>query len=418
MNMRYFILIKNIYQVLDNIIKPLYNGTMKRPADRIRRATLKDVAEYARVSQSAASTALSGLNNSIRVSPQTVERIRQAAKVLGYRDASEKAYAPVQRIVISEDKAVAGAPQGRPIVAGIIAQPSDPWYNDVTAGFEVAIGRRDGSTTHYVDRARPGLAPLPASESIARLVDQGANALVMIDFDWLNVVAENVAALDASGVPYVIVSAGPLGMPVSNVCYDNRAAGFQAATHLIQQGHRKILFFATVSADWLDERIGGAYAAIRYAGLDDDSLMVFPGNREPIPPARDWENVWHHTDRSYQLARDLFRDGLPASAVIAANDETAVGIARAAEEAGLRLWKDLAMIGFDDIPDAKLYGISTLRAPREEMGREAAKMLFGIFDDNKTGSQICLRSNLIVRASSRRRDVPSISEELGKQTSV
>lgn len=372
----------------------------------MKRPTLKEVAQLARVSQAAASTVLSGRINGIRVNSATEARIRQTAEAIGYRRRKDQIprppTAPVEAVRTSISRSrVSKRTQLSP---GIIARYSptshgaslDPWDDEVPAAFEHAISEVCMAASRYYNRWRFGEANIPMEVATRSLIGAGANALVVIDFDFLDVVTEYIPVLEACGVPFVVVSSGPLHVPIANVCYDSRMAGYQAAVHLLQQGHRKITFFAPQEADWVELRIEGIHAAMRQAGIAPDSLVICPEQRHPVIPNEPWGPL---IERAYEEARQAFRQGLIGSAVIAANDQTAIGVARAAEEAGRHLWKDFALIGFDDVTAARFHGISTLRAPRAEMGVEAAHLLLRQWEGKHSHDLICLRSSVMVRAS-------------------
>jgi DNA-binding LacI/PurR family transcriptional regulator len=209
-------------------------------------------------------------------------------------------------------------------------------------------------------------------------------------------VSAYVPVLQACGVPFVVVSSGPLHASVANVCCDNRGAGFLAATHLIQQGHRKITFFSHIDEDWVGWRLDGIRAAIKEAGMPEDSLTIFPQERTLIIPNEPWGPV---VDRAHEVAELAFRQGAIDTAVIAANDASALGVAHAAKDAGRQLWKDLALVGFDDVPAARFMGITTLRAPRAASGIEAAHLLLRQWQGKRCDDLVCLRCTLMVRAS-------------------
>ncbi len=63
------------------------------------------------------------------------------------------------------------------------------------------------------------------------------------------------------------------------------------------------------------------------------------------------------------------------SAVFGANDMLAIGAMQAARDAGLTIPNDIAIVGFDDIPTAKLLGLTTARHPEFELGAMAARTL-------------------------------------------
>ena len=84
------------------------------------------------------------------------------------------------------------------------------------------------------------------------------------------------------------------------------------------------------------------------------------------------------------------------------NDLVAVGALRACAELGLRVPKDLAIVGFDDIPLAALVApaLTTCRVPRHELGTRAVELLLArIREETATEQEIVLVPELVVRAS-------------------
>jgi LacI family transcriptional regulator len=385
--------------VLDKFYQVVYTWSM--PAQEIiKRVTLKEVASLANVSVSAASTVLAGLNNSVRIPRQTQERIRSAAVTLGYRQKQDR---------VDDDSPERTTRTARKLLhIGIIAEydtnlsaPSgalNPWDHDISTALELALGRGNGARASFFNRRRVSAPPVPVAEAIRRLVETGVDGIVLVNLDQVFVVAKYVLDLEATGLPFVIVSSGPLTAPVANVCYDNRAAGYAAAAHLIEQGHREITFLATVSADWVEARIAGAAEAVRVHGLPASAFSVYPASRKEMTPSEEWVEPYIHTPDAVDASKAALREGLFASGVIALNDEVALGFMRANRDSGSGSGK-FAVVGFDDMPEARFQGLTTLRAPREAMGREAAMLITQVCENQRARKQICLQSELVIRNS-------------------
>lgn len=89
------------------------------------------------------------------------------------------------------------------------------------------------------------------------------------------------------------------------------------------------------------------------------------------------------------------------SAVVCANDRSAVGLYGAARERGLRLPHDLSVVGFDDLPWSGFLapGLTTARQPSREMGRQAAERLFAEHHDDRWTGCRTLQPTLVNRES-------------------
>jgi DNA-binding LacI/PurR family transcriptional regulator len=105
--------------------------------------------------------------------------------------------------------------------------------------------------------------------------------------------------------------------------------------------------------------------------------------------------------------RKLYRLNSDLTAVVASNDYMALGVLHAAAELGLRVPSDLAVVGYDDLPEAEFFqpSLTSVRQNLEELGRRAVRELIaaiethrieGKFEPNK----VLIVPQLIVRSSS------------------
>jgi DNA-binding LacI/PurR family transcriptional regulator len=90
------------------------------------------------------------------------------------------------------------------------------------------------------------------------------------------------------------------------------------------------------------------------------------------------------------------------TAVFAANDQMALGILRALDEAGRRVPDDISIVGFDDIPEARFFSppLTTVRQDFHELGRQSFKLLLGEIDASQRSSvRVIVEPELRIRAS-------------------
>jgi LacI family transcriptional regulator len=177
-----------------------------------------------------------------------------------------------------------------------------------------------------------------------------------------------------------------------SVAVDDRLGGRLAGTHLIQQGHRRIAF------------VGGPFSlqqvSDRHAGLTD----AVDGNAElraiPTP------NLTVEAGRS--AASQLF-DRAPAerpTAIFCANDLIALGALQELTTRGIQVPDEVAIVGYDDIDFAAAAAVplSSIRQPRDQLGRAAAGLLLEeVHDTGHKHRHIIFEPELVVRESSRRR---------------
>ena len=171
--------------------------------------------------------------------------------------------------------------------------------------------------------------------------------------------------LEDLGVPTVLS-----GRPLSNgrrlwyVDADNVGGGELATSYLLEQGRRCV---ATVAGP-LDmcagqDRLAGYRAAVEAAGLPYDESLVSVG---------DFTSVGGQAAAARLLAQRPDVD-----AIVAASDLAAIGVIRALDAAGREVGKDVAVIGFDDIPAAAEHvpPLTTVRQPIAELGTAMTRLL-------------------------------------------
>ncbi|MCV2490057.1 LacI family transcriptional regulator [Geodermatophilus sp. YIM 151500] len=208
--------------------------------------------------------------------------------------------------------------------------------------------------------------------------------------------AEVSPALDAlrrRGVPVVLLDRRAPAADQCSVAVDDVLGGRLAAAHLVERGHRRIAFIGGSSGlPQIQERHEGVDRAVLDAFGTDDALTVLS------PPAL---TVAGGRDSALQIV------GLPAderpTAAICANDLLALGVLQEMVRHGVRVPDDFAIVGYDDIDFAAAAAVplTSVRKPRQELGRRAAELLL---DEARGGDhrhvQQVFEPTLVVRESS------------------
>jgi len=196
-------------------------------------------------------------------------------------------------------------------------------------------------------------------------------------------------------VPVVFINMQPRpGLAVVSV--DNYTGGRRAVEHLLSQGCRKVAVITGPDA-WLEsrQREAGWRDAMLTAGLTSQDAL------EPLKVSGDWYPESGETGLERLLAQDATID-----AVFAFNDQMALGALKAARRLNLRVPQDLAVVGFDDIPEACYFhpALTTLRQPLIELGSQAVRVLHHMLslkeEEVFDPEQITLQPELVIRASS------------------
>ena len=328
------------------------------------RVTLSDVARAAEVSPITVSRALRGER---AVDPALVARVREAAQRLGY---------------VPDPAARALASQRSTHVAVLIPMLSNALFVDLLeavqrelrpAGYQTLIG-----ITHY-DRQE--------EEQLLReqLLHRPAG-LIITGFDH----SEGTRALmQRSAVPCVHAMEIDLGPGVHCVGFSQADAAAALTRHMLVSGRRRVAFGAAQLDPRTLQRLQGWRRQMQLAGLHDPALeWLDPAPSSMALGARMFEQI---------VGRDPAVD-----AVFFCNDDLAQGALLAATRLGVAVPGRVAVAGFNDLTgsDQMQPALTTVRTPRQEIGRQAARMLLALMRGEAVprtsvdlGFELCLRAS-------------------------
>jgi signal transduction histidine kinase/DNA-binding response OmpR family regulator/ABC-type sugar transport system substrate-binding protein len=213
------------------------------------------------------------------------------------------------------------------------------------------------------------------------------DGLIVIPDDLSDAQFEYVQDLIRSGYPVVLTTAekpGPL------VAVDNAGGIRQAFDHLWQHGHRRIAFIAGKSGHGGDtaERLAAYRQALHDAGIEEDARLIAFGE--------------HRREDGRTAMQQILSKGAPFTAVLASNDLSCLGAMEALRAAGRRIPEDVAVIGFDDILDARSYlpPLTTVRHPTFTLGCQAVFSLLDAIAGKQIGeTPTRVPTQLVVRQS-------------------
>jgi LacI family transcriptional regulator/LacI family repressor for deo operon, udp, cdd, tsx, nupC, and nupG len=198
----------------------------------------------------------------------------------------------------------------------------------------------------------------------------------------------------SAGLPLVLLNnqADQLADSIHSVTVDDRTGAQLAASHLIELGHRQIGCIGVASRAASNQRRHLGYLdALAAAGLPADDRFVITAASMAADP--DADLVAGRT-----LLPQLLADAV--SAVVCYNDMVAIGALMACRQLGLRVPEDISIVGFDDIAFARytVPELTTVRQPREEMGRVAMQILLSLLAGKRTRGFVA-QPVLLVRSS-------------------
>jgi LacI family transcriptional regulator len=323
-------------------------------------ASLADISRRAGVSIATASRVLNG--SSHPVSEATRDRVLLAANELGYRP-SELARALVKRT--------------SRIIGVIVGDIVDPYFAEIARGVEDVAARR-GHLTMVCNTDRRPAAEL-AHLDVLR--DYRAAGVVFASSGYedareAGALTAAVRELQARGAAVVALAARDL--PCPGVLVDNRAAARDATEHLLALGHRRIAFVeGPAGLHTSAQRLQGFHVAMAAAGADPVRL---PGGFE--------------YEAGDAAAERLLAAGALPDAVLAVNDEVAVGLLTGLRRRGVDVPGDVSLAGIDDTRPARLVGLTSVCLPLRELGERGARVVL-----DGGGGDVVLPHRLTVRGT-------------------
>ncbi len=328
--------------------------------------TLERVAELAGVSRSTASRVINGQDG---VRPEVRRRVLDVIELTGF-------------VPHAAARSLAG--QRSHILGLAIRQTteqvfSDPYFAALVQGISGACNERDQTLSLFLFRSGDEHDPLPARVLRTKLVD-GLVVTATFSDDPL------VWQLTESQIPFVVV--GEVSNPdISTVDADNSGGAALAAEHLLGLGRQRI---ATITGPMRS----GAAATRRVAF---ERALAAAGR--PIAPELVIESDFTE-EGAYAATRRLLVH--EPDAVFAFSDRMAVGVLRALAEAGRSVPRDVAVVGFDDLPPATQARpqLTTVRQEVQRTGAVAVELLLErIASPEAPPRRVELPTKLVVRGS-------------------
>jgi len=230
---------------------------------------------------------------------------------------------------------------------------------------------------------------------VQKLIARQVEALLLVPaVRWQHRLA-TLELLRASGVPTVLLDAYPAGAEkfsnVSWVVSDDARGGQLATEHLLELGHKEILFLAGPNGSSSSAgRFSGHQRALAAAGVPYSDERVFLADKD--------------IDSGRKAISQALSEKVAFSAIVAYNDSVAIGAAEALAQQGFRVPEDVSIVGFGDGLLATYYRVplTTVRVPQAEIGETAVRLALEL-QKGKAVQPRSLPVEIIVRASTARR---------------
>lgn len=306
------------------------------------RATIVDVARLSGVSKS---TVANVINGTAPIANHTRDRVLAAIEELGYRPNA-----------LARD-----LKRRRTTTVGVlVGDLANPFYAELTklierrcslAGYATIIAHTDGD--RETERERLGV-----------LLEQRVSGIVLLYFTGAR---EHVEAVGRDGVPIVGVSVFDRGFDC--VASDDAAGTRLAADHLAALGHERIAYVPGVGTESSTNRARqrGWRQALRAAGLTPGPVVGLDASV---------------AGRGVTTLDAVLADAEQPTAYVAGNDLTALDMIDRLEAEGVRVPRDASVVGFDDIPPARLgrLSLTTVRQPIHGLATHGVERLLARMD--------------------------------------
>ncbi|ACL70572.1 LacI family DNA-binding transcriptional regulator [Halothermothrix orenii] len=383
--------------------------------------TIKDIAERAGVSTATVSRVL---NNSPRVKEETRVRILEIIKETGYgryrkgikkspdskvtiREVAREAGVSVATVsrVINGDSAVSPQTRNRvkkamqalnyhPNLLGrqlrrretksigiIIPEISNFFFARVIKGIENVAECENYNVILMESNRKDHIAAIKA------LYERRIDGLIYMTG---HLTKQEIDFFRELKLPVVLLSQDFCAPDIPSVNINNREAAFEAVTYLLKKGYKRIAFLGGPFSDRVSvfNRFKGYCGALKEYGLKPDKHLIKEGE--------------FSLESGYDMCYRLLQEGPEVEAIFAANDEIAIGVIKALTVKGYKIPRDIAVIGFDDLPVARFTvpSLTTVHQPIYKMGREGMNLLLKLIKNIPLKeSHVTLNHKLIIRDS-------------------
>ena len=337
--------------------------------DSMERATIRDVAKKAGVSITTVSKAL---NDYTDVNPETRKRIQEIARQMNYvpNVAGRSMGGRVDKVIgllINDLRPMDPSGSVYGILSGVCHACQD---NNI----EFILMTTDGKQ----QKQRP-LKMLCLRKQLTGLIFAGFR----LNDPYLH-------QLDEIDIPCACIDIRTEKADVLDVTMDNERAAHEAVSFLVKNGRRNIaLVNGGLDADVSILRGSGYRWALEEAGLPVRAERMVSANFD--------------TQMAYEKTKQLLAQDHQVDALFCASDLMALGACQAIEEKGLTVGKEIAVIGFDDIPVARyLYGgLTTVRQDFYLMGYMAGKAIYQRIEGKEDVQVDNMMYELVIRGSAR-----------------
>ena len=338
-----------------------------------KRVTSQDVADLAGVSRTTVSLVLNDVEG-INISPETRQKVRDAAEKLGYVP-----NATAQALATRRAKAI-----GLVMTRSPHHIASDTFLPQILGGLLDVVKQHklrlliESVEAEHQDRVYLELAR-------AKHID----GMILLTPRINDTALKRLEEVDVS----TVVMGKLTDSNLYSVDVDNYLAARKAVDYLLSLGHTQIACISNAPASYsaAPERVLGYKDALMATGITPDDDLIQYADFDP--------------QSGFVCMRTLLASGKEFTAVFVASDNVAMGVKSALREAGKRIPDDISIMGFDDIPWAQYSDppLTTIRLPAQELANRACLLLLDLMKGSEPEERnLVLETELVVRQSCRK----------------
>ncbi|MCG0277173.1 MAG: LacI family transcriptional regulator [Thermanaeromonas sp.] len=326
--------------------------------------TIKDVARRAGVSVTTVSRVLN--NSPHPISPETRRKVLEAVAELGFCP-----NAAARSLQLNETR----------MIGLMLPDVANPYYSGIVRGIE-DVAHQEGYTVILCNTDRSRERTL---KYLRVLREKRVDGVIFMGGGVVEDARED-HFFQKEDIPTVVIGRHFGFFP--SVQIDNADAARRAVIHLLERGHRDIACIAGPSSSTTSrDRLAGYRQALEEKGLKYEPSRIVHADFTP--------------HGGYEAVRKLLEHKPWPTALLAHNDLMAVGAIKALADEGLSVPRDMAVVGFDDIPLASyvLPRLTTVRVPVYELGATAMRLLRDLLGGRTVPQVTLLPVELIIRES-------------------
>ena len=324
--------------------------------------SINEIAKLAKVSKATVSRTI---NNSGYVSAKTRKKIEKIIDEIDYVPSAS---------AVNLSRGVTNG------IGVVIPEIDNTFYGEVLRGIIDESNKGDIQLFFY-DTQNDEQKEKETLRTIARQQLLGVIIAPSVDYTLNKETRELVDIIDKLAIPVVIVDREFEDIQWDGVFFENYQSGYQAATELIKAGNQRIGIITggnklKISRD----RYKGFRQALEDNGITARECDILEGD--------------FSTEMAYRLSREIFEAKDYPEAIVPCNNRSSIGFLKAAKECGIKIGRDIALVGIDNIPNLKEAGVpfSCISRDNQEMGAVALRLLLERIKCKEAKRKVCMIS--------------------------